>query len=236
MTFTPLNIYGIEIGPIGKTDAVCPHCETILPKFPGRKTACRACREFMFVRIRPLDRQRVLVTDLEAEKVEAMWSALRAWQYFLDGIADLEAAAMLLGELSSLPLSYRAESWSRLAEALIERMNVAISSRSWGALRHVLTLLVRFNLATSDLSRARGYALLLLALDYAGCMGQRRAGFWPETLTLAASSLRAPDWLLILGEAREASAIVREWGGDANPTAIVSALKACINDHRARSV
>lgn len=59
---------------VGNTDAVCPHCNETLAKKPGRKKKCSHCGQFIFVRTRPSDEQRVLVTESQAEEIEEQWS------------------------------------------------------------------------------------------------------------------------------------------------------------------
>jgi len=59
---------------IGNTDAMCPHCQSALDKMPGRKKKCPHCGDFIFVRARPSDEQRVLVTEAQAEVIEEQWS------------------------------------------------------------------------------------------------------------------------------------------------------------------
>ncbi len=60
--------------PIGRVDAVCPHCAVNLPKKPARKTKCPACAQFIYVRTWPLDRQRVLLKETELDPLEAEWN------------------------------------------------------------------------------------------------------------------------------------------------------------------
>jgi hypothetical protein len=52
----------------------CPYCHRVLAKVPGAKTRCPNCGEFMFVRPRPLDRARVVVTKADADVIEEDWS------------------------------------------------------------------------------------------------------------------------------------------------------------------
>lgn len=54
--------------------AECPSCHKILLKIPGRKTKCSHCGQWMFVRTRPKDNVRVVVTKEEAEKIEEEWA------------------------------------------------------------------------------------------------------------------------------------------------------------------
>lgn len=54
--------------------AECPNCHKVLSKIPGAKTKCPHCDEFMFVRTRPKDNARVVVTKAEADKIDEEWS------------------------------------------------------------------------------------------------------------------------------------------------------------------
>lgn len=56
------------------TAAACPYCGHELAKVPGRKTKCPFCGEFMYVRTRPSDRARVVVTEAQAAEIEAEWA------------------------------------------------------------------------------------------------------------------------------------------------------------------
>ena len=63
-----------QFAAIGNTDAVCPYCGTRLDKKPGRKKKCPHCANFIYVRTRPLDNQKVLVTEEQKEVIEEQWS------------------------------------------------------------------------------------------------------------------------------------------------------------------
>lgn len=52
----------------------CPYCSATLKKVPGRKTKCPECQQFMFVRTRPQDNARVVVTEEQAEQIEEDWA------------------------------------------------------------------------------------------------------------------------------------------------------------------
>lgn len=52
----------------------CPNCHKALSKIPGAKTKCSHCGEYMFVRTRPKDNVRVVVTKAEADKIDEEWS------------------------------------------------------------------------------------------------------------------------------------------------------------------
>lgn len=52
----------------------CPYCKSKLGKFPSRKTRCTNCNEQIYVRTRPSDRVKILVTKQQAEKIEKQWN------------------------------------------------------------------------------------------------------------------------------------------------------------------
>lgn len=54
--------------------AECPYCHKALSKIPGAKTKCPHCGEFIFVRTRPKDNARVVVTKAEADKIDEEWT------------------------------------------------------------------------------------------------------------------------------------------------------------------
>ncbi len=54
--------------------AECPYCRQSLSKVPGVKTKCPHCGEFIFVRTRPKDNARIIVTKDEAGKIDKEWS------------------------------------------------------------------------------------------------------------------------------------------------------------------
>ncbi|MFZ3065655.1 MAG: hypothetical protein WA277_10285 [Nitrospirota bacterium] len=59
---------------IGSTEKNCPYCGIALTKFPGRKTECKACQNYIYVRTRPSDEQRILVKESELVRVEELWA------------------------------------------------------------------------------------------------------------------------------------------------------------------
>ena len=45
------------------SDTSCPYCNMLLGSMPQRKMKCPSCGQYIFVRTRPSDRQRILVTE-----------------------------------------------------------------------------------------------------------------------------------------------------------------------------
>jgi DNA-directed RNA polymerase subunit RPC12/RpoP len=62
---------------IGEVDGVCPHCRRPLPAWPARSGPCPYCGQEILVRSRPLDRERVLVTEAQAVVLEDQWELHR---------------------------------------------------------------------------------------------------------------------------------------------------------------
>ena len=58
---------------LGNTEPVCPYCAKPLDKMPGRKTKCPFCANYMYVRTRPADKKRVVVTEQDAAKIDEQW-------------------------------------------------------------------------------------------------------------------------------------------------------------------
>lgn len=54
--------------------ALCPNCGSALKKVPQKKTICPNCRKPMYIRRRPSDRKRVLVTQEQADEIERQWA------------------------------------------------------------------------------------------------------------------------------------------------------------------
>ncbi len=59
---------------IGVVDSVCPYCDVRLHKKPARKKKCPDCGNFIYVRTRPLDHQKILVTEQQLDEVEEQWA------------------------------------------------------------------------------------------------------------------------------------------------------------------
>lgn len=55
---------------IGIETANCPYCGIDLPKFPQRKTKCKNCDNFIYVRTRPSDKKKILLTEDEINRIE----------------------------------------------------------------------------------------------------------------------------------------------------------------------
>jgi len=55
--------------------AKCPYCSATLGKVPRRKTRCKTCGNVMLVKSLVDTRERVIVTEAQAEEIEGAWTA-----------------------------------------------------------------------------------------------------------------------------------------------------------------
>lgn len=62
-----------ELDNIGVDTPNCPYCKFTLNKFPSKKTKCKNCGEYIYVRTRPLDYKKVLIKENEIELIEEEW-------------------------------------------------------------------------------------------------------------------------------------------------------------------
>ena len=59
---------------IGGSEPVCPYCNRLLQRKPAKKMKCPQCEKFIYVRTRPQDQVKVLVTEQQADLIEEQWS------------------------------------------------------------------------------------------------------------------------------------------------------------------
>ncbi|HZW39393.1 MAG TPA: hypothetical protein VFF33_08855 [Ignavibacteriaceae bacterium] len=64
----------IEFEEIGSIELKCPYCKKNLEKFPIRKTECKNCGKYYYIRTRPLDHLKVIVTEEQMKFIENQWS------------------------------------------------------------------------------------------------------------------------------------------------------------------
>lgn len=83
----------------------CPYCKTALLKTPAKKSKCPQCGQFMFVRTRPNDNVRAVVTEDEAEKIDEEWSIVGGTHdsYIADKNLYSDQREALLKRFGSVP-------------------------------------------------------------------------------------------------------------------------------------
>lgn len=107
-----------------QSEARCPYCHQLLPKIPQRKTKCPHCGQFYYVRTRPSDREKVIVTTQEADAIEIEWKVESEVQRILGNPTEWKE------RLRSL--SKDANPWERpYCEAMLARSNKEYD-KAWG--------------------------------------------------------------------------------------------------------
>ena len=155
---------------LGNTEAVCPFCNHRLAKKPGRKTKCPNCANFIYVRTRPSDNQKVLVTEEQKEVIEEQWS-------IVNGTHDLYLAERRAREQKKVQLSKRTGrepsknevEWSLLQEQL----KIHAKNGDWG-----LYASSRFQMAEilRKESKLKDALALYLEVCYLDLNGPRNTG------------------------------------------------------------
>lgn len=59
--------------PVGNDKPICPYCSFKLEKMLVRKKACPNCKNPIFVRTRPFDRKKVLVTEEQVKEIQEQY-------------------------------------------------------------------------------------------------------------------------------------------------------------------
>jgi DNA-directed RNA polymerase subunit RPC12/RpoP len=66
----------------------CPNCGSQLKKIPGAKTKCPHCKKFMYVRTRPKDNAKVVVTEKQAKEIDKEWAETVTQQDWLRKLSE----------------------------------------------------------------------------------------------------------------------------------------------------
>lgn len=112
----------------------CPYCHASLAKIPGRKTKCPTCGEFMYVRTRPKDNVRVVVTKKEADKIDEDWAIVGGtYEQYLDNKeAFAQEKEILRKRFGGQEPSDRDVAWGLFNKQLIDHMR----NGDWGLYRN----------------------------------------------------------------------------------------------------
>lgn len=129
-----LDFKAMGLKEIGEFDK-CPSCSSELEKVPKRKKKCESCGNYIFVRTRPLDRKKVLVTEEQAEQIEQEWA-----RYYeikeedeLSKDTEYQTAKKDLTKRFGFEPSRNDVKWAVLNNRTLD----AISKRQWGLYRNV---------------------------------------------------------------------------------------------------
>jgi hypothetical protein len=177
--------------PIDSRKAECPCCRGALKKIPGSKTKCPHCGEFIFVRTRPQDRSRVLVSAAGACHIAEDWDVLRDvrepdFRYLVTKAeVDSERERLRRKAVSMDPTDDEVK-W-----ALLEKMAAKDEAENkWGLARNGYMLMADFLVRRWKLADALTLYLHVCALDLNGpqnldSLSQDLPPFDPATAFLA---------------------------------------------------
>lgn len=118
---------------IGNTESVCPYCEFKLDKKPSRKKKCPNCGNFIFVRTRPQDKKKILVTLEQTDLLEEQWSIVNKThkQYVIQKAHSQKVQTMLEKKLGRKPTE------NELKLSLLEKESqLNLSNGDWGLYRN----------------------------------------------------------------------------------------------------
>ena len=127
--------YISHINQIGSLDS-CPYCAKTLIKIPKRKVECPFCNEFIYVKTRPTDQARVLVT--EDQWVEFLdYSGLFDSIYeIIRGLRSIEGDfvkhKLQLTEKFGRTPSDNDIYWSMIQKNKLENYKQGVEYRNWG--------------------------------------------------------------------------------------------------------
>jgi predicted RNA-binding Zn-ribbon protein involved in translation (DUF1610 family) len=102
-------------------EAKCPYCQITLKKMPASKTKCPSCGKDMYVRTRPLDNQKVLVTKDKADEMRVDSAIMSGTSdRFLEGQKEYQEEKKILQKRFGQEPSDHDIKWGMLNKQLIE--------------------------------------------------------------------------------------------------------------------
>lgn len=122
-----------QLRALGNLETICPNCSQYLGKRPGKKAKCPQCGQFIYIRTRPSDKQRVLVTEAQAKEVDEQWSIVNgAHENFSKAIREFDEERASLRQLLGREPSENDVKWSLLNKML----PIHASQQNWGLFRN----------------------------------------------------------------------------------------------------
>lgn len=84
--------------PTAHAPAVCPYCAFALAAMPQRKKRCPNCRQHIYVKSSPDNREKRLMTEDEAAEIDLKWSAEAIRNFYLRTLSYVRIGASALDE------------------------------------------------------------------------------------------------------------------------------------------
>lgn len=185
---------------ISETEAVnniinpeCPYCHNKLIKSPVRKTKCPHCGQFIYIRRRPNDKNRALVTKDEADRIDAEWAS-RAQEDLLDSFInkeELESEREILRKRFGKDPSINDVRWGVFNKQIIDHAK----DGNWGLYRNTLSNMAMLLEEEAKQKQALETYLMVCLLDLNGVSNVGNPD--PEILHHYSKSGRPiPEWYL----------------------------------------
>lgn len=154
-----------ELPKIGVSDPVCPYCSGLLERKPAKKMKCPHCGKFIYVRTRPQDQVKVLVTDQQAEIIEEQWSIVNGThEEYVAGKQKIEAERTRLAKQFGQAPSENDVKWGLLGREAIEQ---ALNG-NWGLYRNTRFQMAEVLRRESKLKQALSMYCWVCYLDLNG--------------------------------------------------------------------
>ncbi|MEN6395957.1 MAG: hypothetical protein ABFC78_05685 [Methanoregula sp.] len=148
---------------IGNTDPICPYCGHKFEKMPGRKKECPECKKTFFVKTRPLDNKKVLVTSDQAIEVIRQ-NKIRTGQF---DERQQRAYSAIIREvqtrLGRVPTNYEV-----MSAFLTEECRYFASRNDWGFYTNTLSEQEKLAEDFGTKDEALFYCLMICYLDLNG--------------------------------------------------------------------
>ena len=170
----PPDPFGEKLCPerVDRRRAECPNCNRALKKIPAAKTKCPHCGEFMFVRTRPEDSARVVVTGAEADRIDTEYNMLslagdpdfRNITTESEVIAERERLREILSTKMCKEPADDDVKWALLGKKRAQHA----SKGDWGLYRNICLLMANFLTRRMKLKDALQLYLEVCTLDLNG--------------------------------------------------------------------
>jgi hypothetical protein len=106
---------------IGTTGSVCPFCEHALKTMPEQSQKCPHCGEYVYVRSRPIDERKILVTESQIQIVDEQWAiADGTYEEMMERKHNLANERVNLNRKSDLEKSLDDVRWTLLQRELLD--------------------------------------------------------------------------------------------------------------------
>jgi hypothetical protein len=150
---------------IGGSEPVCPNCSGLLRRKPAKKTKCPQCGKFIYVRTRPHDQLKVLVTEQQADLIEEQWSIVNGThEVYLAQKRKTEAEQARLAKQFGKTPSENDIKWGLLGKDALEH---AVNG-NWGFYRNARFQMAEVLRNESKLKQALSFYCWVCYLDLNG--------------------------------------------------------------------